>query len=88
MIDIHTGGEDLIFPHHDARSRRPTAQRRRRFANFWMHARFLMVEGEKMSKSKGNFFTARDILGGKATGRAVHPAVLRFSSSRAITART
>src|SRR5690606_828207 len=45
---------------------------------FWMHARFLMVEGEKMSKSKGNFFTARDVLGGKATGRPVHPAVLRY----------
>ncbi|MBA3316456.1 MAG: cysteine--tRNA ligase [Planctomycetota bacterium] len=79
VIDIHTGGEDLIFPHHECEIAQTCgATGNDRFANFWMHARFLMVEGEKMSKSKGNFFTARDILGGKATGRAVHPAVLRF----------
>ena len=79
VIDIHTGGEDLIFPHHECEIAQTCgATGNDRFANFWMHARFLMVEGEKMSKSKGNFFTARDILGGKATGRPVHPAVLRF----------
>ncbi len=79
VIDIHTGGEDLIFPHHECEIAQTCgATGNDRFANFWMHARFLMVEGEKMSKSKGNFFTARDILGGKATGRAVHPAVLRY----------
>lgn len=79
VIDIHTGGEDLIFPHHEceiAQSRGATGTSR--FANFWMHARFLMVEGEKMSKSKGNFFTARDVWDGRATGRTVHPAVLRY----------
>lgn len=79
VIDIHTGGEDLIFPHHEceiAQTRGATGNDR--FANFWMHARFLMVEGEKMSKSKGNFFTARDVWNGKVTGRAVHPAVLRY----------
>jgi cysteinyl-tRNA synthetase len=79
VIDIHTGGEDLIFPHHECEIAQTCgATGRERFANFWMHARFLMVEGEKMSKSKGNFFTARDVLGGKATGRPVHPAVLRY----------
>lgn len=79
VIDIHTGGEDLIFPHHECEIAQTCgATGEGRFANFWMHARFLMVEGEKMSKSKGNFFTARDVLGGKATGRAVHPAVLRY----------
>ena len=79
VIDIHTGGEDLIFPHHECEIAQTCgATGKERFANFWVHARFLMVEGEKMSKSKGNFYTARDILGGKATGRPVHPAVLRF----------
>ena len=79
VIDIHTGGEDLIFPHHECEIAQTCGTTGKdRFANFWMHARFLMVEGEKMSKSKGNFFTARDVLGGKATGRPVHPAVLRY----------
>lgn len=79
VIDIHTGGEDLIFPHHEceiAQSRGATGADS--FARFWMHARFLMVEGEKMSKSKGNFWTVRDVLEGRATGVEVHPAVLRL----------
>lgn len=79
VIDIHTGGEDLIFPHHEceiAQSRGATGADS--FARFWMHARFLMVEGEKMSKSKGNFWTVRDVLEGSATGNEVHPAVLRL----------
>jgi len=79
MIDIHTGGEDNIFPHHEceiAQSRGATGQPH--FARFWMHARFLQVEGEKMSKSKGNFYTPRDVLQGKVTGRPMHPAVLRY----------
>lgn len=79
VIDIHTGGEDLIFPHHEceiAQSRGATGADA--FARFWMHARFLMVEGEKMSKSKGNFWTVRDVLEGRATGTKVHPAVLRL----------
>ncbi|MEX2215320.1 MAG: cysteine--tRNA ligase [Phycisphaeraceae bacterium] len=79
MIDIHTGGEDNIFPHHEceiAQTRGCTDQSH--FAKMWMHTRFLLVEGEKMSKSKGNFFTLRDVLEGKVTGRPVDPAVLRF----------
>ena len=78
-IDIHTGGEDNIFPHHEceiAQSCCATGQTH--FANLWMHARFLLVEGEKMSKSKGNFYTVRDVLEGKVTGRPVDPAVLRY----------
>jgi cysteinyl-tRNA synthetase len=69
----------LIFPHHEceiAQSRGATGADS--FARFWMHARFLMVEGEKMSKSKGNFWTVRDVLEGRATGVEVHPAVLRL----------
>ncbi len=62
-IDIHSGGEDNIFPHHEceiAQSRCATGSSS--FARYWFHTRHLVVEGEKMSKSKGNFFTVRDIL--------------------------
>jgi len=79
VIDIHTGGEDLIFPHHECEIAQTCgATGKDTFARFWMHARFLMVEGEKMSKSKGNFWTVRDVLEGRATGTQVHPAVLRL----------
>ena len=79
VIDIHTGGEDLIFPHHECEIAQTCgATGKDTFARFWMHARFLMVEGEKMSKSKGNFWTVRDVLEGRATGIHVHPAVLRL----------
>ncbi len=79
VLDIHTGGEDLIFPHHECEIAQSCgATGNELFARFWMHARFLLVEGEKMSKRKGNFFTVRDILSGNATGTPVHPAVLRL----------
>ncbi len=84
VIDIHTGGEDNIFPHHEceiAQSR--CAHGTDSFANVWMHARHLMVEGEKMSKSKGNFYTVRDVIGGKVTGNTVDPAVLRLELIKA-----
>jgi cysteinyl-tRNA synthetase len=83
VIDIHTGGEDNIFPHHEceiAQSCGVTGCDR--FARFWMHSRHLMVEGQKMSKSKGNFYTVRDVLEGKVTGRPVDPAVMRFAMIR------
>ncbi len=80
VIDIHTGGEDLIFPHHECEIAQTCgATGRERFANYWIHARFLFVENEKMSKSKGNFFTARDVFEGRVIeGSRVHPAVLRY----------
>ena len=79
VIDIHTGGEDNIFPHHECEIAQSCgANGHEHFARFWMHSRFLQVEGEKMSKSKGNFYTVRDVLDGKVTGREVDPAVLRF----------
>lgn len=84
VIDIHTGGEDNIFPHHEceiAQSR--CAHGTDSFAKLWMHARHLMVEGEKMSKSKGNFYTVREVLDGKVTGNAVDPAVLRMELIKA-----
>ena len=85
-IDIHTGGEDLIFPHHECEIAQSCGcSGEDSFASFWIHARFLFVEGEKMSKSKGNFYTARDVFEGKVKdaaghpmGKPVHPAVLRF----------
>lgn len=84
VIDIHTGGEDLIFPHHECEIAQSCgATGADHFARFWIHARFLFVEGEKMSKSKGNFFTARDVFEGKVTGKPVHPAVLRFELIKA-----
>src|SRR5256712_1710746 len=61
-LDIHTGGVDLIFPHHENEIAQSEAATGKPFARFWLHAEFLLVEGEKMSKSLGNFFTLRDIL--------------------------
>jgi len=61
-FDLHAGGEDLIFPHHENEIAQSEAQTGEPFARFWFHARFLLVEGEKMSKSAGNFFTLRDLV--------------------------
>ncbi len=61
-FDLHAGGEDLIFPHHENEIAQSEAQTGKPFARFWFHARFLLVEGEKMSKSAGNFFTLRDLV--------------------------
>jgi cysteinyl-tRNA synthetase len=74
-FDLHLGGEDLIFPHHEdeiAQSEgagvQPPGQR---FVKHWMHGAFLLVEGRKMSKSLGNFFTLRDLLAKGFTGREI-----------------
>ncbi|NWH07234.1 MAG: cysteine--tRNA ligase [Alphaproteobacteria bacterium] len=62
-FDIHGGGIDLVFPHHENEiAQSECAHRGRPLANYWMHNGFLQVEGEKMSKSLGNFFTIRDVL--------------------------
>ncbi len=61
-FDIHLGGEDLVFPHHENEIAQSEALTGKTFAHFWMHARFLLVEGEKMSKSLGNFYTLRDLM--------------------------
>ena len=61
-FDLHAGGEDLVFPHHENEIAQSEALTGRQFVRFWMHVRFLLVEGEKMSKSVGNFFTLRDLL--------------------------
>jgi cysteinyl-tRNA synthetase len=74
-FDLHLGGEDLMFPHHEdeiAQSEgadlQPTGQR---FVKYWLHGAHLLVEGKKMSKSLGNFFTLRDLLGKGFTGREI-----------------
>lgn len=61
IIDIHAGGEDLIFPHHENEIAQSEAANEVEFARYWMHNAFLKIDGEKMSKSLGNFFTIRDI---------------------------
>ncbi len=61
-VDIHAGGEDLIFPHHENEIAQSEASTGKPFVKYWLHAKHLLVNGEKMSKSKGNFFTLRDLL--------------------------
>jgi cysteinyl-tRNA synthetase len=61
-IDLHAGGEDLMFPHHENEIAQSESASGKTFARHWMHVRFLLVEGKKMSKSEGNFYTLRDLL--------------------------
>lgn len=72
IIDIHAGGEDLIFPHHENEIAQSEAANEVEFARYWMHNAFLKIDGEKMSKSLGNFFTIRDI------GKKYSLQVIRF----------
>lgn len=71
-FDMHGGGKDLIFPHHENEIAQSEAASGKTFVNIWMHAGYLQIEKEKMSKSLGNFFTIRDILA------KVTPEVLRY----------
>jgi cysteinyl-tRNA synthetase len=61
-FDLHAGGEDLIFPHHENEIAQSESVTHKPFARHWMHVRFLLVDGRKMAKSEGNFFTLRDLL--------------------------
>jgi cysteinyl-tRNA synthetase len=61
-IDLHAGGEDLMFPHHENEIAQSESSSGKTFVRHWMHVRFLLVEGRKMSKSEGNFYTLRDLL--------------------------
>lgn len=61
-IDLHSGGEDNMFPHHECEIAQSEAFTGKPFSSHWVHTRFLQVEGEKMAKSKGNFFTVRDLI--------------------------
>lgn len=72
QIDIHAGGLDLIFPHHENEIAQTESLTGKSFANYWMHNGFVMINKEKMSKSLGNFFTLRDIF------KKFDPMVVRF----------
>ena len=61
-IDIHGGGQDLIFPHHENEIAQSEAANGCKFCNYFVHNAFVNIDGEKMSKSLGNFFTIRDIV--------------------------
>jgi cysteinyl-tRNA synthetase len=73
-LDIHTGGIDLAFPHHENEIAQSEAATGKAFARYWLHAEHLLVEGEKMSKSLGNFFTLRDLF-----EKGYKPSALRFA---------
>ncbi len=71
-LDIHAGGHDLIFPHHENEIAQSEAYSGKTFANYWIHNGYINIDNEKMSKSKGNFFTVREIL------EEYDPEVIRF----------
>ena len=71
-FDIHGGGADLSFPHHENEIAQSEAATGEQYVNYWMHAGFINVDGEKMSKSLGNFFTIRDVI------EKFHPEVVRY----------
>ena len=62
QFDIHTGGEDNIFPHHECEIAQSEAASGKKFVNYWLHTRFLLFDGEKMSKSKGNLYTIQELI--------------------------
>src|SRR5450759_3038034 len=70
-FDLHLGGEDLIFPHHENEIAQSEGATGKPFVKFWLHGAHLLVEGKKMSKSLGNFFTLRDLLAKGFTGREI-----------------
>jgi cysteinyl-tRNA synthetase len=71
-FDIHGGGSDLMFPHHENEIAQSEASTGEQYVNYWMHVGFINVDGEKMSKSLGNFFTIRDVM------EKFHPEVIRY----------
>jgi cysteinyl-tRNA synthetase len=73
-VDIHSGGVDLVFPHHENEIAQSEGALGHRWVNTWVHGEFLLVEGEKMSKSLGNFFTLRDL-----AAKGVDPKAFRFT---------
>jgi cysteinyl-tRNA synthetase len=71
-FDIHTGGQDLVFPHHENEIAQSVCAAEGQYAHHWMHNGFVNIDAEKMSKSLGNFFTIRDVI------KVFHPQALRF----------
>jgi cysteinyl-tRNA synthetase len=75
-LDIHCGGEDLIFPHHDDEIAQSEAGTGKPFVRYWLHSAHLMVDGQKMSKSLGNFYTLRDLESKGFTGQEIRYALV------------
>jgi len=75
-FDLHLGGEDLIFPHHEDEIAQSEGATGKPFVKYWLHGAHLLVEGKKMSKSLGNFFTLRDLLAKGFTGREIRYSLL------------
>ena len=78
-LDIHCGGVDNIFPHHEAEIAQSECVNRKKFVRYWLHNAHLLVEGQKMSKSLGNFFTLRDLLDKGFSGRELRYALIRVN---------
>ncbi len=72
-FDIHTGGIDLVFPHHENEIAQSEASTNKKFVNYWIHNEHLLVDGHKMSKSLGNFYTLRDLL-----SKGYNPKAIRY----------
>jgi cysteinyl-tRNA synthetase len=77
QIDIHTGGEDNMFPHHECEIAQSEAHTHKQFVSIWMHARHLLVDNKKMSKSLGNFFTVQEVLDKGYSGLELRFALVR-----------
>ncbi len=77
QIDIHCGGVDNIFPHHEAEIAQSEGVTGKKFVRYWLHCAHLMVDGQKMSKSLGNFYTIPDVLTKEYTGREIRYALMR-----------
>src|SRR4051794_540637 len=76
-IDIHCGGVDNIFPHHEAEIAQSEGLTGKKFVRYWLHCAHLLVDNQKMAKSLGNFYTLRDVVGKGYSGREVRYALLR-----------
>jgi cysteinyl-tRNA synthetase len=79
QIDIHCGGVDNIFPHHEAEIAQSEGVTGKKFVRYWLHCAHLLVDGQKMAKSLGNFYTVPDVLAKGYTGRELRYALLRVN---------
>src|SRR5260370_5965795 len=77
QLDLHCGGVDNIFPHHEAEIAQSEGCSEKQFVRYWLHCAHLLVEGQKMSKSLGNFYTLRDVLENGYSGREIRYALIR-----------
>ncbi len=84
QLDLHTGGEDNMFPHHECEIAQTEAHTGQQFVSIWMHARHLLVDGTKMSKSLGNFFTVADILAKGYSGLELRYALIKVQYRQAL----